>query len=212
MSSLLRVTPRRSRPLTAQEAIDLAASPLAFHSALSARSWYVIAMGVGHDYAGVDRESFAPHDPFLDATRDYGLKQFPQQIALAEAAVAVLGERRMIGDVAVEPQGRPTSTSDEPRPSSSNAKGSPVAASRRSLPAYGPFWAFGPPGCPKTYFRVDQFNGVDSRRRSFGGVSRKAPALLTQVADRTISALRLPSAYRAPSRKRSRSPIFRSSV
>ena len=28
----------------------------------------------------------------------------PQQIALAEAAVAVLGERRMIGDVAVEPQ------------------------------------------------------------------------------------------------------------
>ena len=85
----------------------------------------------------------------------------PQQIALAEAAVAVLGERRMIGDVAVEPQGRPTSTSDEPRPSSSNAKGSPVAASRRSLPAYGPFSAFGPPGCPKTYFRVDQFNGVD---------------------------------------------------
>jgi hypothetical protein len=34
--------------------------------------------------------AFASHDPFLDATRNYGLKQFPQQIALAETAVAVL--------------------------------------------------------------------------------------------------------------------------
>jgi hypothetical protein len=40
--------------------------------------------------AHVNRESFASHDPFLDATRNYGLKQFPQQIALAETAVAVL--------------------------------------------------------------------------------------------------------------------------
>ena len=57
------------------------------------------------------------------------------------------------------------------------------------------------------YGRVDV-----GRRRSFGGCSRKALGLLTQVADGTISALRLPSAYRTPSRKRSRSPIFRSSV
>jgi hypothetical protein len=32
------------------------------------------------------------------------LEQLAQEIALAETAVAVLGERRMIGDVAVEPQ------------------------------------------------------------------------------------------------------------
>ena len=61
-------------------------------------------MRVRHDYAGVNRESFAAHDPFLDATRNYGLKQFPQKIALAETTVAVLGKGRMIGNVAVEPQ------------------------------------------------------------------------------------------------------------
>ena len=58
-------------------------------------------MRVRHDYAGVNRESFAAHDPFLDATRNYGLKQFPQKIAFAEMAVAVLGKGRMIGNVAV---------------------------------------------------------------------------------------------------------------
>jgi hypothetical protein len=47
-------------------------------------------MRVRHDYAGVNRESFASHDPFLNATRNYGLEQFPQQIALAETAVALL--------------------------------------------------------------------------------------------------------------------------
>ena len=61
-------------------------------------------MRVRLDEAGVHRESFASYDPFLDATRNHGLKQFPQQIALAETAVAVLGKGRMIGNLAVEPQ------------------------------------------------------------------------------------------------------------
>src|SRR5271156_3986938 len=61
-------------------------------------------MGVGDDDAGVDREGLAAHDPFLHAARNRGLEQLSQKIALAEAAVAVLGKRRMIGDVAVEPQ------------------------------------------------------------------------------------------------------------
>ena len=61
-------------------------------------------MGVGHDDAGVDREGFAPDDPFLHAARHHRLEQLAQEIALAETAVAVLGKRRMIGDVAVEPQ------------------------------------------------------------------------------------------------------------
>ena len=61
-------------------------------------------MRVRHDDAGVDRESFASHDPFLDATRNCGLKQLAQEIALTKPAVAVLGGGRMIGNVAVEPQ------------------------------------------------------------------------------------------------------------
>jgi hypothetical protein len=62
------------------------------------------SMRVRHDYTGVDREGFAPDDPFFHAAPHHGLEQLAQKIALAEAAVAVLGERRMIGDVAVEPQ------------------------------------------------------------------------------------------------------------
>ena len=61
-------------------------------------------MRVRHDNAGVDCEGLAPHDPFFHAARHHGLEQLAQEIALAEAAVAVLGKRRMIGDVAVEPQ------------------------------------------------------------------------------------------------------------
>src|ERR1700722_12197816 len=61
-------------------------------------------MRVSHDYTGVDRESLASHDPFFHAARHHGLEQLAQEIALAEAAVAVLGKRRMIRDVAIEPQ------------------------------------------------------------------------------------------------------------
>ena len=61
-------------------------------------------MCVRHDHAGVDRKGLASHDPFLHATRDHGLEQLAQEIALAETAVAVLGKRRMIRDVAVEPK------------------------------------------------------------------------------------------------------------
>jgi hypothetical protein len=61
-------------------------------------------MRVRHDYTGVDCESFAPDDPFFHAARHNGLEQLGQKIALAKTAVAVLGKRRMIRDVAVEPQ------------------------------------------------------------------------------------------------------------
>ena len=62
------------------------------------------AIGVGHDDAGVNREGLASDDPFFHAARHHGLEQLAQKIALAKTAVAVLGKRRMIGDVAVEPQ------------------------------------------------------------------------------------------------------------
>ena len=61
-------------------------------------------MRVRHDNAGVDREGFASHDPFFHTARHHRLEQLAQEIALAETAVAVLGEGRMIGNVAVEPQ------------------------------------------------------------------------------------------------------------
>ena len=54
--------------------------------------------------AHVDRERLAPDNPLLDAARHHGLEQFSEQIALAETAVAVLGKRRMIGNVAVKAQ------------------------------------------------------------------------------------------------------------
>ena len=61
-------------------------------------------MRVRHDYTGVDREGFAPDDPFLHAAPHNGLEQLAQKIAFTETAVAVLGKGRMIGNVAVEPQ------------------------------------------------------------------------------------------------------------
>ena len=61
-------------------------------------------MSVGHYDAGVDREGLAAHDPFLHAAPHHRLEQLAQEIALAEAAVSVLGKRRMIGNLAVEPQ------------------------------------------------------------------------------------------------------------
>ena len=62
------------------------------------------SMHVGHNRARVDGEGFASHDPFLDAARDHGLERLAQQIALAKAAVTVLGKRRMVRNVAAECQ------------------------------------------------------------------------------------------------------------
>ena len=61
-------------------------------------------MRVRHDNAGVDCESLASHDPFFHTARHNGLEELTQEIALTKPAVAVLGEGRMIGNVAVEPQ------------------------------------------------------------------------------------------------------------
>ena len=59
-------------------------------------------MRVRHDYAGVDREGFAPDDPFLHAARHNGLEQLAQEIALAKAAVSVLRKGRVIGNPAIQ--------------------------------------------------------------------------------------------------------------
>jgi len=51
---------------------------------------------IGTDQAGIDREPFATHQPFGHATLDGHLEQLAQQVAVAEAAVAILGEGRVI--------------------------------------------------------------------------------------------------------------------
>jgi hypothetical protein len=61
-------------------------------------------MRVGHDHAGVDREGFAPDNPFFDTASHHRLKQLAQKVALAKTAVAILREGRMIGNVALETQ------------------------------------------------------------------------------------------------------------
>ena len=61
-------------------------------------------MRVRHDYTGVDREGFAPDDLFFHAARHNGLEQLAQKIALAKTAVSFLRERRVIRNLAVEPQ------------------------------------------------------------------------------------------------------------
>jgi hypothetical protein len=61
-------------------------------------------MRVRHDDAGVDGEGLTSHDPFLHAARQHGLEQLAQKIALAKTAMAVLGNRRMIRNLAVEAQ------------------------------------------------------------------------------------------------------------
>jgi hypothetical protein len=50
-------------------------------------------MRIGNNHAGVDCKGLASHDPFLHAARHHRLEQLAQEIALAEAAVAVLGKR-----------------------------------------------------------------------------------------------------------------------
>jgi len=41
------------------------------------------ALGVGDDYAGADRESFAAHESFGHAARHYGFEQLAQKIAIS---------------------------------------------------------------------------------------------------------------------------------
>jgi hypothetical protein len=64
----------------------------------------VLAVGVGLDHAGIDREALATNQALGNAAGDGLLEQLAQQIALPEAAVAVLGERRMVWHRAVQAQ------------------------------------------------------------------------------------------------------------
>jgi hypothetical protein len=71
-----------------------------------------LAAGVGLDHAGVHREAFAADQAFVHAALHHLLEQPTQQVAVAETAMAVLGEGGVVGHVAFQPQ--PAKTSDRP--------------------------------------------------------------------------------------------------
>lgn len=61
-----------------------------------------MAVGVGLDHRRVDGKAFAANQTFGDAARDRLLEQAAQKVAVAEAAVPVLGEGRMVRHRAVQ--------------------------------------------------------------------------------------------------------------
>ena len=64
----------------------------------------MLAVHIGLDQAGIDREALAADQPLGDAARHGRLEQLAQQIAVAEAAVPVLGEGRVVGHIAFQPE------------------------------------------------------------------------------------------------------------
>jgi hypothetical protein len=61
-----------------------------------------LLVGVGGDEAGVDRKSVGAHQPLCHAALNDALEHMTQQTALAKAAMPVLRERRVIGNLAVQ--------------------------------------------------------------------------------------------------------------
>jgi hypothetical protein len=75
--------------------LDLLGLPLA--------AWIrALLVGVSGDKACVDRKSIGAHQPFCHAALNDALEHMTQQIALAKAAMPVLWERRVIGNLAVQ--------------------------------------------------------------------------------------------------------------
>src|SRR3546814_7439481 len=72
-----------------------------------------LAVRIRLDHAGVDREAFAADQPLGHAALDGRLEQLTQKVAVAEAAVPVLGEGRVIRHRAVEPEPAEPARSEE---------------------------------------------------------------------------------------------------
>jgi hypothetical protein len=62
----------------------------------------VLPVCVGLDQAGIDGKTFSADQSLTDAAPQDRLEHAPQQIALAETAMSVLRERRMVRHIAIE--------------------------------------------------------------------------------------------------------------
>ena len=63
-----------------------------------------LLVDIGTDQAGVDCKAFAAYQAFRHAPGYDHLEQPAQQVAVTEPAMAVFGEGRMVGHVAVQTQ------------------------------------------------------------------------------------------------------------
>jgi len=64
----------------------------------------VLLVGVRRDQAGVHRKAFTADQPFLDRPANDRLKHMAEGVTLPEASMAVLRERRVIRNLAVQAQ------------------------------------------------------------------------------------------------------------
>src|SRR4029079_18097430 len=61
-----------------------------------------LLVGIGSNQAGIDSKGRTINQPFCHAASDHGLEQLAQQIAIAEAAMPILGEGRVVRHPAIE--------------------------------------------------------------------------------------------------------------
>src|ERR1700758_3048086 len=72
-----------------EELADGAGLPLRCGPIDLVRGYAMIAAGIGFHDAGVDSKPFSFNEPGIHARLRHGLKQLPQDIAVAEAAVTI---------------------------------------------------------------------------------------------------------------------------
>ena len=61
-----------------------------------------LLVGIGLDQAGIDRKAFAADQPLVHAAPHHRLEQVAEEIALAKAAMAVLGEGGVVRHLALQ--------------------------------------------------------------------------------------------------------------
>src|SRR5467141_4938857 len=61
-----------------------------------------LLVGIGSNQAGIDSKGRPINHPFCHAASNHGLEQLAQQIAIAEAAMPILGEGRVVRHLTIE--------------------------------------------------------------------------------------------------------------